>query len=222
MVPVSVVERWRGELGGSLYGISAATNGRLGFRPACEFFSIRSDWELRALNISFPTMATVGLTAGPDWYQIFCHLFTPFGGYVPTETDTVGFFGPQLITSTPFTQGTVRGQAGVNAVNAPFGIGWCLSANSQRVGQQGSGIVDQDGDATHRSYLEGGLRLPLGEDKKLQNTITFDPPIRVRRNRIITVQLIGADATFSYNPLHSLLVCALYNEMPNPRGSFQT
>ncbi len=224
VIPVTIVERWYGKLDGSLFAQTAGTPGSLGFRPAVEFFSQNRDWELHAINISYPVMADVGLTAGPPEYRIITNLFTAFAGFNPIEFNPTVLFGPQLITNDTFNQGTVRGQGGVAPVDNPLGFGLVLADVTTRVGVRGSfGAVPQKSDSYGRSYVDGAaVDQPIASDKKLQNQITFRRPMRILRGRRITVQLNGADNTFSYDPLHSLQVSILYTELPNPRGSFST
>lgn len=226
VAPVVVVDTIRDDLTGSISGISAGTDGLLGFRPSVQFFSAERDWEIHALNVNFPIMATVGATAGPDWYQIFVSLYTAVLGFDPIEFATTTLFGPQLVTNETFNQGTVRGQGGVAATNNPLGVGHMLAFFSTRVGQQGSDVTaggaGQVGDAYGRNYNESGTRIDLSDDKKLMNTIYFDPPLRVLRNRELTIGLQGFDPTFSYTPVHSLIATLTYTELPNPRESYRT
>jgi len=223
VIPVTVVERWYGELEGSLFGLSAGTVGSFGLRPAVEFFSAFADWELHAINCNYPIMGTVGATGGPTEYRVATTLFTPVGSFNPTQFSPVGPFGPQLVTNANFDQGTVRGFAGVNPLNNPFGLGWVLADVVTRVGTLGSGIVDNVSDSYGREYVaSGGQRTAIATDKKLQNHTWFHRPLRIKRGRRITVQLQALDATLQYTPDHSLSVSILYTELPNPRGSFRT
>jgi len=225
VIPVTVVERWFGELDGSVFGLTAGTPGALGFRPSVEFFSASRDWELHSINVSYPLMENVGATGGATEYRIITTLFTAFAGFNPIEFDPTILFGPQLITNTTFNQGTVRGQGGVAPVNNPLGFGYVLADFSTRVGTKGTGggVVPANQDSWGRSYVNLALAdQPIAGDKKLMNTIYFHRPLRVKRNRRITVQLQGLDATFGYTPNHTLQVSITYNELPNPRGSFTT
>ncbi len=222
VIPVTVVERWFGELDGSLFGLTGGTGGALGFRPSVELVSEFRDWECHALNIWYPIMATVGATAGPTDYEIAVSVFTAIQGYDPIEFATVGPFGPQLVTNANFDQGTVRGFAGVNPVNNPNGFGWLVAENVTRVGVFGSAIADQVSDSWGREYAAVGGDRSLALDKKLANSIKFPRPLRMKRGRRLTVQLQGDDDTFSYTPLHSLIVSCLYSELPNPRASYLT
>jgi len=223
VIPVTVVERWYGELEGSIFGLTSGTAGSFGLRPAVRFVSDFADWELHAINVAYPIMATVGATGGPSEYRIATTMFSPVGGFDPTQFSPVGPFGPQLVTNANFDQGSVRGFAGVNPLNNPFGFGFLMADVVTRVGIFGSGIVDNVSDSYGREYTSsGGTRTTLSSDKKLQNHITFRRPLRVKRGRSIAIQLQAEDATLQYVPNHSLNVSILYTELPNPRGSFRT
>jgi len=169
-------------------------------------------------------MATVG-PGGQTNYRIVCTMFTAFEGYNPIEFNPTILFGPQLITNDTFNQGSVRSQGGVNPLNNPLGFGWVLSDLTTRVGARGTagGIVPNNQDSAGRSYIDSLMNdQPVSFDKKLMNSIHFRRPLRVPRGRRITVQLQAIDATFFYTPVHTLEVSILYNELPNPRGSFMT
>jgi len=223
VVPVTIVERWYGQLDGSLFGLTTGTGGFLGFRPSVEFFSDERDWELHAINVSWPVMANVGATAGPLRYRIVCHMFSASGGYNPIEFNQVGPFGPQLVTNANFDQGTVRSLAGVSPTNSPFGQGYTMADFTMRVGMRGTLTEDQVSDAFTDEYTDTtGQDRGLGFDKKMQNSITFRRPLRVMRGRRITVQLFGADDTFFYVPVHSLFASIIYTELPNPRQNYST
>jgi len=225
VIPVTIVERWYGELDGSLSGITVGTPGALGFRPSCELFSDSADWELHALNIVYPTMATVGLTAGANWYRIQAHIYTALLGFDPIEFNPTIVFGPVLITNASVNQGTVRGQAGVAPTNNPLGLGWLVTDTVTRVGANGTATTAQTSDSSGLHYVTAAQPLvvkPLGSDKKLMNSIKFPRPLRIKRGRRLTISLHGIDDTFSYQPLHSLVVSALYSELPNPRRSYST
>jgi len=226
VIPVTIVERWFGELDGSLFGLTAGTTATAGFRPAVEFFSASRDWELHSINVSYPLQSATSGGAAPTDYRIITSLFTAFAGFNPIEFNPTILFGPQLITNETFNQGTVRGQGGVNPINSPLGFGYVLADTTTRVGIRGTfGVspIPANQDSWARTYIDSGMvDQQIGQDKKLMNTISFPRPLRMRRNRRITVQLQGADLTFSYVPGFTLQVSITYTELPNPRGSFST
>ncbi len=222
VVPVTVVERWYDDLTGSLFGQTANAPGANTQRPSVEFFSASRDWELHAVNAWYPIKA-VEFGANPTEYQITLHLFTAFGGYNPIEFVPTALTGPQLILNQSFNQGTVRGQGGSNAVNAPFGAGWILANEVHRTRVHGTGTVSQLSDSWGRGYVSGGgVEREIATDKKLQNHTWFQRPIRVLRNRRITFQLIGTNDVFVGTPITFLTVSILYSELPNPRESYRT
>jgi len=225
VIPVTVVERWYGELDGSLFGLTAGFGGFLAHRPSIEFFSESRDWELHSINVWYPIMSNNGGTGGSVQYRITTSLFTAFAGYNPIEFNPTILFGPQLITNETFNQGTVRGQGGSNPVGNPLGFGYLLADESMRIGMKGGGgaFHQPRNDAMYREYIDsGGADRPIGYDRKMVNTITFRRPLRIRRGRRITVQLEGRDDTFSYTPNMSLECSITYTELPNPRGSYST
>lgn len=222
VVPVTVVERWYGDIEGSLFGQSAGTDGLNTQRPAVEFFSASRDWELHAINAWYPIKA-IEFGANPTEYQVTLHLFTAFAPYNPIESLPTALTGPQLILNQGFNQGTVRGQGGTNALNAPFGAGWILSNAVHRTRILGSATVSQLSDSFGRSYTDSGNNnRAIAVDKKLQNHTWFHRPIRVLRNRRITIQLIGGNDAFVGTPVTFLTVSILYSELSNPRNSYRT
>lgn len=225
-IPVSIIERWYGELDGSLFGGTAGTLGGIGFRPAVEYWSDTRDWELHSLQVIYPQMLNTGGTGGPFLYRVNATLYTAHSGFNPVEFNPTAIFGPQLVTNTNFDQGTVRSQAGLSPINNPFGQGWVMSSVRLRVGLTGANVEDDISDAPQLDWQTAAgppiTYSAYGVDKKLQNSIWFHRPLRIRRGRRITIQLQMLDATSFYNPPHSLVVSALYSELPNPRGSYMT
>lgn len=161
-MPVVLVDRFRGEDEGSIFGIQAVTNGVNGEFSAVAFGSGINDWEIHAITVSnqiFPTPATF-LDRG--W-----HMFTPIDPYNPVATVTpVGFFQPGLILNKAFTFGTVQGVGGANPVSAiPQGpVGFLQGQNS----------------------FTAHNMLPLDDHYR------FDPPLRVPIDVTFAVQSIVA------------------------------
>jgi len=223
VVPVTVIERWYDDDTGSLFGLSAGSNGTFEQRPSVEFFSDECDWELHAVNVTYPIRST-NTVGDPTDYQIICHIFTAFAPYDPIEFNVSGPFGPQLITTELFNQGTVRAMGGTSPSNNPFGTGFIIGNNTHRVGHFGGSVASPPlGDAGGRSYLSGGgPERPIAWDKKMMNQITFQRPLRVRRNRRLTFQLIGITSAFRGTPVTHISASILYSELPNIRRSFRT
>lgn len=222
VLPVSVVERWYGEIEGSLFGLTAGVGGLVGHRPSVEFFSERVDWELHKINVWYPTQNAIG-GGGPLEYRVVTSLFTAPGNFNPIAVAPTAEFGPQLVTNTTFTQGAVRGQGGHSLLNNPNGLGYTLSDAVTRVGVRGSFTIDNVSDVMGRSYVDSTMNdQPIAWDKHLENQINFDRPLRIKRGRRLTIQLQMETLTTLYSPGFPLQVSILYNELPNPRGSYMT
>jgi hypothetical protein len=221
VIPVSIVSRYRGEKEGSLFGLTASHPGNLGLRPAVEFFSLETDWLLHAVNVSFPVMHDVGSTGGDPYYWIGVHLFTPQVNVI--HYDVIGPWRPQLVTNTVGSQGSVVAESGCSTVNNPNGPGLMLFSGVLRVDLWAANL-GQDIDSVFTGFRDSADTqwLQFGFDKKLMPMIRFDPPFRIRRHRVIDVQIVGEDATFFYRPNHAISVGILYSELPNPREQFFT
>jgi len=118
VIPVVVVDRFRDDDEGSVFGMSAFAAGSpavAGQLPSVSFGSAVNDWELIQVvctqirfNLNLP-----GLNQA--------HLFTPIAPYNPALTPSpVGFFGPGLLPNRNFTFGTLQAIGGYNP--APPGI----------------------------------------------------------------------------------------------------
>jgi len=224
VVPVAIVQRWRDEKSGSLYGLSGGTLGAFGHRPAVEIFSTESDWELNYLTVGFPMMEDQGVTGHSAWYDYAVNLFTGRAGYNPVEFNGVGPFGPNLITNAQFSAGSIRMQSGTNPINSPFGIGYLISQGALRVGTFSSILAGEqvaDSFSTNWFNTAGANQQFIGVHKQMWH-VHFDPPIRMKRGRTLCVQCQSTDLPFQFNPLWRMFVSALVNELPNPIGQFQT
>lgn len=222
VLPVSVVERWFGEIEGSLFGLTVGVGHLAGHRPSVELFSDRVDWELHSLNIWYPQQA-VPAPGGPTEFRVVTSLFTAPGNYNPIAINPTAEFGPQLVTNVSFTQGSVRGQGGHSTVNSPNGLGYTLSDWTSVFGTLGSGTIDNVSDQMGREYLNVlSQRRPVQWQKHLENYIYFHRPLRIRRGRRLTIQLQMENFTTNSTPGFPLQVSAMYNELPNPRGSYLT
>jgi hypothetical protein len=221
VIPVSIVSRYRGEKEGSLFGLTASHPGNWGLRPAVEFFSLETDWLLHGINVSFPIMNNVGSTGRGNSYWLGVHLFSPQVNVIPYNV--IGPWRPQLVTNTVGSQGSVVAESGCSGVNNPNGPGLMLFSGVLMVGVGGSHL-GQDADAINSYWLQPVTDkiFPYGHNKKLMPMIRFDPPFRIRRHRVIDVQIVGEDDTFFYEPYHSISVGILYSELPNPREQYFT
>lgn len=110
ILPVAVVDRFRNDDEGSVYGINAFAFSVANEFPSVSFGSAVNDWELLQVNGLAPNYNG----AGGARVKTF-HIFTPVDPYNPATTiNPVGFFVPGLITNQAFTLGTVRGIGGSN------------------------------------------------------------------------------------------------------------
>lgn len=115
-VPVVVVDRFRDDDEGSVYGIRASGGSSNFDVPSVSFGSGVNDWELLAVTQLGYSSATLPVTVG-------VHMFTPIFPYNPAlVVDPVGFFLPGLITNRAFTFGTVSALGGNNPAR-PFVTG---------------------------------------------------------------------------------------------------
>jgi len=109
-VPVVVVDRFRDDDEGSIFGLHAR-GGSVGLEfPSVSFGSAVNDWELHALTSLSYSATAVPVTVG-------IHMFTPIFPYNPAlNPSPAGFFSPALINNRAFTFGTVNALGGSNPV----------------------------------------------------------------------------------------------------------
>lgn len=163
-VPTVVVDRFRDDDEGSIFGLQAVTNGVNNQFSAVAFGSAVNDWELWQITVAsqiFPTPATF-LDRG--W-----HMFTPIDPYNPVvNLSPVGLFSPGLLLNRAFTFGSVSGVGGANPVSAvPQGpVGFLQGQNS----------------------FTAHNMLPLDDHYR------FDPPLRIPRDVTFAVQSLIAYA----------------------------
>ncbi len=110
VLPVAVVDDFRDDDRGSIFGINAFTLGTAGEFPSVSFGSSQNDWEL---------VDIVGISANTNFAPVprvaSVHLFTPIAPYNPATTITpLGFFTPGILPNRSFTFGSVQGIAGTN------------------------------------------------------------------------------------------------------------
>lgn len=114
-LPVVVVDRYRDDDEGSIYGISAngQSGGGTGF-PSVSFGSAVNDWELLAVTSMSYSAVNVPFTVG-------IHMFTPIAPYNPAlNIAPAGFFNPALINNRAFTFGSVQALGGNNPTFPPL------------------------------------------------------------------------------------------------------
>jgi len=196
VIPVTVVERFRDDLQGSLYGITAETDGDFNEFSACLFTSLTRAWEIHSVNVSWPRVS--GVAPVQQTYLEGLHVFNPISPYNPVINNTAGFFRPGLINNREFNFGTVLGISGTNGF-PPIFLGATLCDNMVRVTPNFANETFR-GDAQEYTYESAtglqkqmtgaalGIKLK-GDDRKCQNVIKFDPPLRIQPNGTICFQL---------------------------------
>lgn len=157
-IPTVVVDRFRDDSEGSIYGITAFTNGANSEFSSVAFGSAENDWEIHAV-----TCVIRLVPAPPNFRDYGWHMFTPIAPYNPVlNLNPVGFFQPGLINNRAFTFGTVNAIGGTNpafpGISGP--IGW----------------------------LQGLTGSPNFRMMPLDVAYRFDPPLRIPRDVTFTVQ----------------------------------
>lgn len=110
IVPVAVVDRFRDDTEGSLFGMQMFCNATAARFPAFAMGSPQDDWELLALNTGI--LGPVG--AGNEAPNFM--VYTPDATYQPIQAlNPLGVFTPGLNLDWSFTLSTVTGVAGSNA-----------------------------------------------------------------------------------------------------------
>lgn len=165
VLPVAVVDRFRDDAEGSIFGIQAfAAAGPANQFPSVSFGSGVNDWELLAVTQMELQLSLVGNRV------VHAHMFTPIEPYNPAATPApVGFFANGLLTNRDFTFGTVQAIGGYNPALPPlFGPGI-----------QGPFV------------LNNAARSPIILD--LAEAYNFPIPIRIYRDTTLTFQWIGTN-----------------------------
>lgn len=109
IIPVAVVDRYRDDTEGSLFGMTLFNSVPVGAVGAFAMGSPTNDWELLSMNWSL-------LTTGAGAAFIYeCMVYTPDASYVPVVTPSpAGLFVPGLNTDWSFTLASLRGVGGHN------------------------------------------------------------------------------------------------------------
>lgn len=166
IIPVVVVDRFRDDDEGSIFGISAFTQTGGGFAgefPSISFGSGVNDWELLGVTAFF---VNYNGNTGVKFFNI--HMFTPIEPYNPALSPSpVGVFPSGMLTNRAFTFGTVSAIGGYNpappAILGPTIAGPFLTG----VGTQSVGVIDNF----------GNMMQPV--------------PIRIYRDTTLTMQYVG-------------------------------
>ncbi len=163
VMPVAVVDRFRDDDEGSIYGINAFSGGTANEFPAVAFGSGTNDWELLAITALWVDWNLAQFSKDFEF-----HMFTPINPYNPVLTPSpVGFFNNGLLTNRAFTFGTVIALGGTNP-NVPVILGPTLNQRQAGVGSTGEFQCFRSASAP-----------------------VFDPPIRIYRDTTLAIQFIG-------------------------------
>jgi len=166
IIPVAVVDRYRDDDEGSLFGLTMTATVPAGRFAAFAIGSPQNDWELHGLNAGY----FISSAAPPR--QFFNYMvYTPDSSFIPVQTPApAGLFVPGLNTDFAFTLGSVTGIAGHNPAPPPrFGF---FSLVSKTL----TGTVD-----VPSTFFQA------------ENSLQFDPPIRFYRD--VTCGVMVAEST---------------------------
>jgi hypothetical protein len=109
-LPVVVVDRFRDDDEGSIFGIDAFCTGNNNQFPSISFGSPINDWEMVAVQQISIDWAGLGGTK-----LMGMHMFTPIAPYNPAlNLAPAGFFQPGLLLNRAFTFGSVNAVGGTN------------------------------------------------------------------------------------------------------------
>lgn len=115
IVPVAVVDRYRDDSEGSLYGMTMVNVTGVLQYPAFAMGSGVDDWEVLALNCGGYFPSPMGFD---DWLVPF--VYSPDSTYLPVVTvNPLGFYEPGLVTNWSYTLGSVQGLCGSNPTLPP-------------------------------------------------------------------------------------------------------
>jgi len=197
VLPVAVVDRFRGPEEGSLRGITGQSLGAINEFPAVFFGglpdadgTIRVDITVHQINVWLDGR----VAALPANRVVQIHVFTPEAPYNPTANQNpVGIFVPSLNLDPAFTRGRAAMIGGSNPVGGPIGFELTLFFNQFTrtpgfVRNMSIGNVDQ-----FRAF----------------HTWAFDPPLRIPAGNGIAVQWLDSGAA-GFIP--GMTVTMLYHE----------
>jgi len=227
-LPVTVLERFRDENEGGVFGLTAFTGGfgltvgpgQTAEHPAVCITNPTQTTEILSVNISFNRFKPTILN-GSFNYTERIHMYTPFAPYNACVNNTLGAFVPGLIARSPFGFGQTFALSGTNPALPAQPEGFFLCVSGTRANEF---VGRREGDVQIKKYLTAST--PSGEnisgdDFKLQNTwsVPFDPPIRVPPNNVLVFQRlweVTAAQTLVESP--NLDVSILFTNAPNRRG----
>lgn len=167
-IPVAVVDRFRDDEEGSLYGCTCSSVGAINEYTAAVLFNPEHDIEVHAITC---WQGFTYLTFWPSFMMAGFHIFTPIIPYNPIQNNLAGAFRGGLLTNRAFTFPTSLGFTGTNPALPPIWGEWHKS---------GPAVYD----SLRNTYFDSG------------NCVYFDPPIRLYRGRSLCVQTTRASVSY--------------------------
>jgi hypothetical protein len=165
IVPVAIVDRYRDDDEGSLFGMTCTAAVPSNKYAAFSFGSVADDWELYAMNFGASWSNVPG-----NWSLHTLMIYTPDSTYQPVQHFApAGIWVPGMNTDWSFTLGSVTGITGYNdTLPARFGT------------------------MPFKSDTKGSTS-PIYATVRFQNPeVVFDPPIRVYRD--VSLSVVNVEA----------------------------
>ncbi len=187
ILPVAVVDDFRDDDRGSVFGINAFSLGAPGEHPTISFGSSVNDWELLAI-----TQLGLNWQAKVVPFRFEIIVFTPIFPFNPATTiNPFGVFTAGLLLNRSFTFGTVQGIGG--AVVAPPAI-------------FGPGIVGPTGVAFPSAD-------PFNQTREMSPWIT-ETPLRIYRDVTLTFMIILSPDPAGLPTAPTMSISLLVRERP--------
>lgn len=197
VLPVAVVDRFRGPEEGSLRGITGQSLGAVNEFPAVFFGGrpdadgiIRVDIDVHQINV----WLDVQIAVLPAVRTVQVNLFTPEAPYDPvTNQNPLGIFVPSLNLDPAFTRGRAAMIGGSNPVNGPIGLEL---------------VLWNDGFSRTPGFVRNMSRALSNQAEPFAPWL-FDPPLRIPAGNGIAIQWLDAGDGVSVT---GMTVTMLYNE----------
>lgn len=197
VLPVAVVDRFRGPEEGSLRGITGQSLGNLNEFPAIFFGGlpdsdgvIRVDIEIHQISVWLDVRGAV--LPGNRIVQV--NMFTPEAPYDPvTNQNPVGIFIPALNLDPAFTRGRAAMLGGSNPAVGPIGFELVLYVS----------------DTTRSIGAVRSMWLSSTGQREATPPIPFDPPLRIPAGNGIAIQWLEPGSGAS---IPGMTVSILYHE----------
>ena len=201
VLPVAVVDRFRGPEEGSLRGITGQSLGTVSEFPAVFFGGIpdadgviRVDIEIHQINVWLDVRVALlmGGVGTPRVVQV--NLFTPEAPYNPVvNPNPFGIFIPALNLDPSFTRGRAGMLGGSNPVVGPIGFEMCL----------------QTSQANRSVGFVRNMEAAFVNQEARYAAQRFDPPLRIPAGNGVAIQWLDPGDGIAVTGLTATL---LYNE----------